>query len=933
MPSRFFAALVALAFATVGLVRADNPKADSTAKLTALVKDQFKALKTHTLENGLKLYLLPIPSSPVVTTMVAYKVGAGDEEKDQTGLSHYLEHLLFKGTDKLVPGDIDRLTQRNGGRNNAYTSEDMTVYHFDFASDRWKPALEIEADRMRNTKIDKKHEFEQEKGAVISELKGGEDRPWDLEYKAILPLLYGKTDPYSHPVIGEEKHVRAATAEIISRHYDRWYHPNNASIIIVGGFDADEALELIKKQFGSIPKADLPKRKDVPKGEARAKQVRKEFTSKFDVARMMVGYNTVEVGDPDDYALDVVDAVLSSGRTARLYKRLVEGDSLANGVSSQNSTGRYPGWFAVNVEMLKDKDRKKAEAAAFEEIAKLVAKPISNEELARVKRQMLANFIFGKESAHEFADLISRGVTYKGIEYVTEYLDNIQKVTAEDVQKCAERWLTPEKAVVVWSVPIDDPQPAKEKEGEAKPVSVEDSFQGRGSSTSSRFVSTPGERRQKDVAKPGTASVDLTKAKRVELKNGIVAILLENRRLPIVVADVSIRDVRLREPVEKTGVGVLLGDLLEEGSTKHTGEQIADIIEATGGSLGFGSGGASMKMLTPDAEAGLGLLFECLMAPSLPKDAIERKRAQQLSVIADIETQPQNRAKQNLNAAIYGDHPYGRSQYGTKPVVEKLSADDLKAFHKLAFAPNYCTVVVVGDFETEAMVKTLEKLTADWKPVEKVELIIPAPPKDGKPGEFIVTDPTAAQTHVYIGHLGIKRDDPDYYALQVMDNVLGVGPGFTDRLSASLRDRQGLAYTVNASIAGSAGEQPGLFQGYIGTFPDKYNWVREGFLKEINRIRDEKATDQEVEDAKKYLLGSLPFALTTNEAIAGQLLAAEKYKLGFDYIEKYREKIAAVTVADVQRVAKKHLDPKKLTLSTVGPIGSDGKSLEKEKDK
>src|SRR5919199_1358662 len=177
-------------------------------------------LQTHTLPNGLKVYLLPVPGSPTVTTMVAYKVGSADEEKDQTGLSHYLEHLMFKGTEKLMPGDIDRATQRNGGMNNAYTSEDMTVYHFDFAADRWTIALDIEADRMRNVRIDEKHEFQQEKGAVIAELDRNEDEPGDLEYKTILPLLYPKDSPYSHPVIGERQHVRAATAEVIKRHYD-----------------------------------------------------------------------------------------------------------------------------------------------------------------------------------------------------------------------------------------------------------------------------------------------------------------------------------------------------------------------------------------------------------------------------------------------------------------------------------------------------------------------------------------------------------------------------------------------------------------------------------------------------------------------------------------------------------------------------------------
>src|SRR6185436_9462961 len=174
-----------------------------------------------------------------------------------------------------------------------------------------------------------------------------------------------------------------------------------------------------------------------------------------------------------------------------------------------------------------------------------------------------------------------------------------------------------------------------------------------------------------------------------------------------------------------------------------------------------------------------------------------------------------------------------------------------------------------------------------------------APPKPTG-GEKLVSDPKAEQTHVFIGHLGIKRNDPDYYKLLVMDNVLGTGPGFTDRLSANLRDRLGLAYTVNAAISNSAGKEPGTFTGFVGTFPDKFLDVKFGFLKEINKIRDEAPTDQEVEDAKKYLLGSLPFRFTTSSSVAGELLAAERYGLGFDYLEKYRKEVGAVTPADVQ---------------------------------
>jgi zinc protease len=225
------------------------------------------------------------------------------------------------------------------------------------------------------------------------------------------------------------------------------------------------------------------------------------------------------------------------------------------------------------------------------------------------------------------------------------------------------------------------------------------------------------------------------------------------------------------------------------------------------------------------------------------------------------------------------------------------------------------------------MAKRIEELTVGWKKAGLAKPAVPAPAFGEKIVQKIVSDPTAAQTHVFLGHLGVKRNDPDYYALLVMDNVLGTGPGFTDRLSANLRDRQGLAYTVSAQISGSAGDQPGAFTGYIGTFPDKFTWVRDGFVKEVTRIRAEPPTGAEVESAKQYLLGNLPFKLASNEQLAGQLLAAERYGLGFDFLDEYRAKVAAVTPADVQRVAKKHLRPDRLVITAVGPIDADGTPL------
>jgi zinc protease len=397
------------------------------------------------------------------------------------------------------------------------------------------------------------------------------------------------------------------------------------------------------------------------------------------------------------------------------------------------------------------------------------------------------------------------------------------------------------------------------------------------------------------------------------------------------VGSAEVRDVLLREPAELSGVAALTGSLLDEGTEKHTGKEIAALIEDTGGTLSLGVSGGSFKVLTPDADLALGLLFECLMKPTFPDKEFARLKDQQLSGIDDALSQPDTRAAHEFNALVYGRHPYGRFDLGKRATVEKLSAADCRAFHRAAFAPNFATLVVVGDFKADEMAGKIVALTKDWKKSDAVKPAVPAPPKPSAVTEKLLSDPNAAQVHLYIGQLGITRSNPDYYKLLVMDNVLGTGPGFTYRLSATLRDRQGLAYTVTASIANSAGLEPGTFSGYVGTFPEKFNDVRHGFLREIDKIRDEPPTQEEVEDAKKYLLGSLPFRFTTLSAVAGQLQAAERYGLGFDFLEKYRKEVSAVTPADVQAVARKHINPKTLAVVAVGPIDKEGKPLKDKK--
>jgi len=909
--SFFRLVLVLLTASIIGLATAprqpaqaaDAPKGfdPATVKAAAALYDD---VRVETLENGLKIYMKPVPSSPVVTTMVAYKVGSSDEELDQTGLSHYLEHLMFKGTDTIKPGDIDHMTLQNGGANNAYTTEDFTVYHFDFASDRWEAALEIEADRMQHLRIDEKHEFNEEKGAVINELMRNEDEPWDLEQKAILPLLFGKKTPYGHPVIGEREHVKSATAEIIKAHYDKWYHPNNASLIIAGGFDPDKAMATVKKLFGPIPKAKLPDRKSADR-VARAKPVVFDMESKFEMPRLLMGYNTVPSANPDSAALAVLESVLSGGKTSRLFKTIVEGE-LGAAVSAGNSAGRYPGWFAFQVDILKDKDRNQVEKVLLAEIKKLQDEPVSPAELHRAQQSILASTVFARESAHGLADAISQSVTTNDLDYLKKYLPNILAVTGKDVQRVAKEYFNPDSRVVVWSIP------GKGKGGEADKKAGGDK-----------------RKAHRRVAEGTAGSFSLKDAQRVELPNGLVLLLFENHRVPVVVADAAVRDVHLYEPDDKLGVASLTGFLLDEGTTAHKGPEIAELIEDVGGELSVGASGGSVKVLAGDRKLGFGLLFECLSKSNFPKEAFERDKNRLLSNIDESEKQADALARRTYMSMVYGKHPNGRPSSGTHKTVEKLTAVDCEAFYKKVFVPKNTTVAIVGDFDSKQVIEEVKSLTADWK---DNALERPQTPAVEKPVDFtqkVISMPDAAQLHFFLGHVGVKRNSPDFYKLLVMDYVLGTGPGFTDRLSSRMRDREGLAYTVRGNITSSADLEPGVFTCYIGTDNVNFDRVKKEFLEELNRIRDEKPKDDEVEDAKKFLLGNLAFHFTTNSQIAGQLLYVERNRLGFDYLEAYRKGVAAVTAEDVQSVAKKYIDPKRMVLVAAGAVDAQGKPVGK----
>jgi zinc protease len=475
------------------------------------------------------------------------------------------------------------------------------------------------------------------------------------------------------------------------------------------------------------------------------------------------------------------------------------------------------------------------------------------------------------------------------------------------VQRVAKKYLLPERSATVWSLP----EPKKEK-GAAPSI-------------------LPGKSRDlgRTQRAEGKAAglIDLKATQRVELPNGLVVLLFPNRRLPTFEAKLFLRDSALYQEADKLGVASLTGALLDEGTPKRTGPQIADSIEGVGGDLSLSGVGGSVKTLAPDRKLGLELLFDCLVNPVMPEDAFRRAKARLQAQVMEDETQPETVAQQTFQQLVYDKHPLGRPIAGTAKTVKGLTRADCRAYHSLVFRPNNAVLAIVGDFEPDAVLAEIKALTAEWKPGKLPKLELPEVKLPEKFTQKIISMPEAAQLQFYMGHVGIRRTNEDYYKLLVMDYILGTGPGFTDRLSSRLRDREGLAYTVNANITSSAAREPGTFTCYIGTDRENFERVKKLFLEELHRIRDTKPAAGELEDAKTYLLGSSLMRLGSNGGIADQLLAIERYGLGFDHLEKSQKAIAAVTADDIQAVAKKYLHPERMVLTAVGAVDATGKPL------
>ena len=406
--------------------------------------------------------------------------------------------------------------------------------------------------------------------------------------------------------------------------------------------------------------------------------------------------------------------------------------------------------------------------------------------------------------------------------------------------------------------------------------------------------------------------------KRVVLKNGITLLFVETHALPMVNISVAIKAGAIYDPPEKGGIASLTAALLDEGTKNRSSKQIAEEIDFIGGRLSASGGvdfsSLSLVVLKKDLATGMELLTDILLNPAFPEEELERKKKETIAAIISEKDDPGAVASKTFYKAVFKGHPYGIPVEGDEESVSRITRDDIVSFYKQYYKPNNTIISVTGDLKYKEAVSLIETSLKRW---EKSMLKLPDVPSVTKVmrPDSILIDRNITQANIVLGHTGISRDNPDYYAVTLMNYILG-GGGFESRMTKEIRDKKGLAYSVYSSF--DVNKYPGPFSVVVQTKNETATEAIEGIKEELKKIREEQVKDAELKDAQAYLTGSFPLRLDTNAKISSFLVLVEFYSLGLDYINEYAKKIDSVTKDDILSVARKYIDTERYITVVVG---------------
>jgi zinc protease len=875
---------------------------------TKLPKVEFS---DTTLENGLRVIIVPEHTAPIFAISLTYNTGSRNEKQGRTGLAHLFEHMMFEGSVNVGKGEHALLVDNYGGRLNGSTNNDQTNYSEALPKNQLDMALFLESDRMRALNITQANLDNQRKVVQEERRLRIDNQPYVKSFEELESMAYDSF-PYHHSGYGYMEDLNAATLDDVRNFFRIYYAPNNAVMVLAGDLDPKETLAKVRKYFGDIPRQPAPPPVDVTDPE-RYMERRKTLNDAF--ARQPQ-YGAVYLGPPgntpDAYALRVLAAILSAGASSRFYQHLVDEKQLAEDLTADFQSRRGPSLFRVVGSPRPGLKVEDLEYMIDDEIEAIKKDGPTPQEVQKVRTIFLQESVQTRASVFEIANLIgTQTVWYNDPNLVNTAYEKLAAVTAEQVKQAAQKYLVPWHRAVVITVP----EALRVVSGAA--------------AAETRQLPSKVERLNKVPINHEILKVKLPHPVEVTLPNGLTVLILEQHRLPTVYYSLWIKSGALSDPQDMPGLASFTAVLLD-ATAKRDRSQIASELDELGArfhaAAAFGSNLTTITCsgLTESADKVMEIMSDVVLNASFPAGDWRRYQRSKGIRLVQQRADPDFLARERFNRAVYGD--FGASILSpTLESLMKATPKALKAFHDKYYVPNNAILAISGDLTVAKATELAKKYFGEWesRPIEAPAFGSVTGPAAAK--TYLVNRPGSVQSNILVGGLSLRRSDPDFKPLLVANRILG-GEG-SARLSSNLREAKGYTYGAYSRVTSD------IFPGVFVANAEVRNNVTEPSLRELmfefKRLRDEKVPQAELEEAKGAIVSSFALSLENPSRIAESWMVVKYDGLPPDYYDNYSDQIAKVDADAVQRVARKYIDLDHLQIVVVGDASQVRKGLAK----
>ena len=853
------------------------------------------------MDNGLTVLLREERSAPLLTMQVWVKTGSNTEaELTGAGMSHFVEHMLFKGTKKRKVGQYAREIASYGGRLNAYTTNDRTVYYFTIGSKYFDEGLDAISDVMMNATFPLEETIKEQE-VIRREIAMTNDSPGRQLWQTLMQTAF-LHHPYKVPVIGYLPTYNKLTRDDLVNYYKKRYVPNNSICVIVGDFDAKEARKKVEMAFGPWKRTALePVYYPQEPEQVAPREVEREFAVKKTTCYL--AWPSMAVTDKDVFAADVLSLIAGHGKTSRLYRRLVEEEQIVESVGTSNWTPEDKGLFMCSMVLDYEKLDRAIELVE-EELAKLKKELVTEKELKRAIALVVSGTVRQRETIEGIADSIGSGELRVGNPGFDEYYDaEIKKVTAEQVREAARKFLRRQHRNKVVFRPKDGDKGKGGKASTDTKLSRKD-----------LLAQLRNKVKQQKVTKKGS----LPEVWESSLSNGMKALVYERPRLPLVAIAISFKGGSRYEKGFQPGTAAFMTEMLVKGTKKRSAEEIAESFENVGGSIPVVANsdiyGIRAIVLKEHVDMAIDVLCDVLLNSTFPDKELEKQRRLQLAAVKTERDQPFRNAILDFYQLRYGkSHPWGRSNLGTEKSVKAIDREELIRFFKASCAPDNGVLSIVGDVNKSQIVKKFDTKLRNWRGKSSLSAPDKVPTID-KSIRQKFADPGKQQTFIIMGFEGAPFGSKDELALEVYNNVVG---GMGNRLFRNLRGKKSLAYQVGCWHSSGSDKRSQLF--YLVTQPQRTKEAVEALEAELKDSLVTLPDKDTLQRAINSVVGATAIDLQENRALAATFAYHELLGTGWKFPFEKNARVEAMSADDVISAAKKYLKFNKEILVTVGP--------------